>query len=239
MNADHREKAAGFHPWQPGRQSVLLACLLSLFVVYPLAKEYLPAFRLLLDLFLGLAMAAAAYAFVSQRRLFLLLLVSLALGMALTALSIKVGSLGLRVGGAALLVFFLLVTVYALQRYLWQMRQISADGIAAALNGYLMLGLAWGLIFMCIEIVLPGSFRLPDGLALPADPLTYTNEQWSVFSYLSYVTLATLGYGDVTPVSSPARSLAVLEAILGQFYLAVVVARLVGVFASAKGRGEQ
>lgn len=225
------------HPaWQPGRQCLLLACVLALFVVHPLADDQLPNFSLLLDLFLFLIMAVTAWTFVSQRGVFIVLLVCLVLSMGLIGLSLRVGHIGLRVVGAVLLINFLLVTVYALQSFLWRMRQISADGIAAALNGYLMLGLAWSMIYMCIELAHPGSFNMPPGMALPVHPLEITNQQWSSFTYFSYVTLTTLGYGDITPVTLMARHFTVLEAILGQFYLAVVVARLVGAFAGAKGQ---
>ena len=72
------------HPaWQPGRQCLLLACVLALFVVHPLADDQLPNFSLLLDLFLFLIMAVTAWTFVSQRGVFIVLLVCLVLSYAL------------------------------------------------------------------------------------------------------------------------------------------------------------
>ena len=61
-----------------------------------------------------------------------------------------------------------------------------------------------------------------------ADQLNDVTQQQAILEYFSFVTLTTLGYGDVTPASRPARSLACLEAICGQLYLAVLVASLVG-----------
>jgi hypothetical protein len=72
-----------------------------------------------------------------------------------------------------------------------------------------------------IKTTQPGSFQMPGEIA-----------DKKVFNYYSYVTLTTLGYGDITPISAPARSLALLEAVMGQLYLAVLVARLVGLHIS-------
>lgn len=84
---------------------------------------------------------------------------------------------------------------------------------------YFMIGLLWALIFSTLELLQPGSFQMPQG----------QGTELSHFSYYSYVTLTTLGYGDITPISPPARSLALLEAIMGPLYIAVLIARLVGI----------
>jgi hypothetical protein len=99
---------------------------------------------------------------------------------------------------------------------------VTADKIYGALCVYLLIGLTWGFMLLTLEGVQPGSFSLglsqPSGIA--KDPATLV--------YFSFVTLSTVGYGDITPLSPPARSLAFMEAIIGQIYLAVLVARLVG-----------
>ena len=101
---------------------------------------------------------------------------------------------------------------------------------------YLLIGLVWAFIFSALEILYPGSFKFE--LQNPgADVLLTTNQlQLSQLLYYSYVTLTTLGYGDISPVSPPARSFATLEAIAGQFYLTILVARLVGL--QITGRSE-
>lgn len=75
------------------------------------------------------------------------------------------------------------------------------------------------------ETFQPGSFQMPQGTINQA-----------TFTYYSYVTLTTLGYGDITPISTPARSLALLEAMMGQLYLAVLIARLVGIHIAQSSR---
>ena len=82
------------------------------------------------------------------------------------------------------------------------------------------IGLAWAKLFETLDGVAPGSFRFPADTAWTAPgPLRYR--------YFSFVTLATLGYGDVTPVTALAGTLAALDAVSGQLYIAITVARLV------------
>jgi hypothetical protein len=84
---------------------------------------------------------------------------------------------------------------------------------------YFFIGLMWSFVFSVLESLQPGSFRFGQGLTANVKN----------FIYYSFVTQTTLGYGDITPVTPPARNLSVLEAIIGQLYLAVLIARLVGV----------
>jgi Ion channel len=99
---------------------------------------------------------------------------------------------------------------------------VTADKIYGALCVYLLIGLTWGFMFLTLDGFQPGSFQFGQaGLSgIEKDPATLV--------YFSFVTLSTVGYGDVTPLSPPARSFAFMEAIIGQIYLAVLVARLVG-----------
>ncbi|MFT4825167.1 MAG: voltage-gated potassium channel [Halioglobus sp.] len=126
-------------------------------------------------------------------------------------------------------VFFAYIQVFLL-RYFLATRTVTADMIFAAMCAYIIVGLAWMFIYACIELRVPGSFVVAQTGASPSDMIQ--------FNYFSFVTLTTLGYGDVTPVSDFARSWAMVEAILGQFYLAVVLARIVGLHISAQQHDE-
>ena len=99
---------------------------------------------------------------------------------------------------------------------------VTADKIYGALCVYLLIGLTWGFMFLTLEGCQPGSFVFGQARlsGIEKDPATLV--------YFSFVTLSTVGYGDITPLSPPARSFAFMEAIIGQIYLAVLVARLVG-----------
>jgi len=105
---------------------------------------------------------------------------------------------------------------------------VTSDTIAGAICFYLLLGVIWALIYALIELAHPGSFL--DG----GRPVGSAGHHSLVpeLLYLSLVTLSTVGYGDVLPVTQQARMLAALEGIIGPLYLAVLIARLVGLAAS-------
>jgi hypothetical protein len=85
--------------------------------------------------------------------------------------------------------------------------------------------MAWGVLYSMLDGVWPGSFEVGSRLA---EHVRGDHSRTHLFTYYSFVTLTTVGYGDVTPLSTPARTCAWLEALTGQFYLAVLVAGLVG-----------
>lgn len=96
---------------------------------------------------------------------------------------------------------------------------------------YLLIGLAWALLYGALDLTQPGSFDLGDEVAgqqvQGGEPVPHFADM-DPFIYCSLVTLSTLGYGDIVAVTRAARSLSALEAIVGQIYMAVVVARLIG-----------
>lgn len=103
-------------------------------------------------------------------------------------------------------------------------KRVDANLISATLCLYLILGLLWGTIYATVEVYMPSSFS--GGLLAKTGTPT---EQLHYFYYFSYITLTTLGYGDILPQSRAAAALCQVEAILGQFFTAVLVARLVGI----------
>ena len=98
---------------------------------------------------------------------------------------------------------------------------VDGNKIIGAVCIYLLLGLIWTTLYLIVAELVPGAFNgLGDG---PWD------ETFPDFVYFSFVTLSTLGYGDISPLAPVARFLAFAEAIVGQFYIAVLVASLVGI----------
>jgi hypothetical protein len=108
-------------------------------------------------------------------------------------------------------------------------RHVGGEQIYAALSVYLLVGFFFGLLYYVMDQLAPGSLAV-GGEAGPDSISTGTAV------YFSFVTLASLGYGDVLALSDPARGLAVIEVVGGQLYLAVMVARLVSVFRGNRGR---
>lgn len=129
---------------------------------------------------------------------------------------------------SGLYIMFLCYIGFFICRFLFETEEISLDMVFAALCLYMYIGLIWMFIYVIEEVSRPGSFSFPTELS--SDPESYVNSLWNNFSYFSFVTLATLGYGDVTPLTRFARAWAILEAVTGQLYLAVMVARVVGLY---------
>lgn len=118
--------------------------------------------------------------------------------------------------------------IWALSQRVFAAGPVDSDRILGAVSIYLVAGWLWAFVYALLEVWRPGSF-----VGLTEDPARLGTELVGELMYFSFVTLTTLGYGDVTPGRELARNLAVLQAVFGQLYLAVVVARLVGLH---KGR---
>lgn len=131
----------------------------------------------------------------------------------------------------AYLVFGLLFVGYTVVRvlsYVLNGEEVVADKIYGALSAYLLLGHGWAFAYIIVEALNPGSFA---GLSEPG----LVEGIGSELIYYSFVTLTTLGYGEITPVSLPARNLAAMEAVTGVLYLATLIASLVGLYRGAGG----
>jgi len=116
---------------------------------------------------------------------------------------------------------FTFYVILLLLQAIFRSPEVDAEAVSAAACVYLFLGLLWGDFYFILEHLAPGSFNVPD----TADTTSY-----HAFNYFSYVTLSTLGYGEITPVTKAARSLTSMEALVGQLYIAVLIARLVGIY---------
>jgi hypothetical protein len=190
-------------------------------VIQPFLDEFINI-STLMDIFITVILISAVYA-VSQKRIVFVTGILLAL----TAVIIRwtghfLGLFPLEAANNIVSALFLGFTIVIILKYLYKEKRITADIIMGAICVYFLMGLMWAMGYNLLEMFQPGSFKMPPGM----------NLEGPGFSYYSYVTLTTLGYGDITPVSGPAKSLSTLEAAMGQLYLAVLVARLVGMHIS-------
>ena len=131
-------------------------------------------------------------------------------------------------------VFVGVITVLVLREVLRDER-VTGDKITGSICGYLLMGTCWSIAYALIELASPGSFVLTETSASGGEAL---RSMASELTYFSYVTLTTLGYGDVAPISPLARTLAWMEAGAGQIYLTVLVARLVGLHIAHSREGD-
>ncbi len=134
------------------------------------------------------------------------------------------GNVGVATVGLVFSAAFLCFTIAHILGYVYRARRVTSEVIFGALSVYLLIGLAFALAFSTLELLRPGSLSLPGDV--PAFGLGDAH-LFSIITYFSYVTMTTLGYGDIGPLTPGARSLATLEALMGQLFLAVLMARLV------------
>jgi voltage-gated potassium channel len=205
------------------RFQLLLAVLLVLYVVVPfLEGRWIP------DLVVT-AVTVFAVASVSERRGLLLIFILLAVAVITgTWYAHWFPGYSIILSVHFLNVLFLALVVAAILAHVFRSTRITRETITGAICAYLLIGSMWAHVFAILENMVPGSFADASIAAETVSSPEPIRDQSDRFTYFSFVTLTTLGYGDMTPLTRPAKNLAVLEAIFGQLYLAVLIARLVG-----------
>jgi len=205
----------------------LFGALLLLLFAVPLAQDFdflhpdmVRAF------FFSVMMIVGARSLKGGGRYFRVGMVLAAIGVIFNIVAVGQSSSLFQVASLLSLFAFLLVSVsYTMKQVIFG-TELNTNRLVGAVCVYLLLGVLWALAYAFLELLAPGSFN---GI----EPATTTSWHNNWF-YFSFVTLTTLGYGDITPVSSAARSLAYLQAIAGQFYIAVLVAGLVSAYITDK-----
>jgi hypothetical protein len=131
---------------------------------------------------------------------------------------------------------FLAVVTWIQLRTLLKHKEVTGETIAMSVSVYLLFAITWGMVYILIFTLNPDAFSL--GPRYSSTPSLESNQRHviPILLYFSLTTLSTIGFGDIVPVSLQARYLAVAEGIAGQFYLAILVARLVGMQMSQAAR---
>ncbi len=207
---------------------IFLICLiLAMILIAPFLSGFI-GLRIFMDICFSAIFMAGIYA-LSQKKHHILFGAILAVPMILSAWSqYLIVSRGIIIVGNIFGVCFFAFAAIIILKYTFTAQEISRETISAAIVVYLLMAIMWGFIYTTLDLLYPESFSMP----------AYETQTPSRFHFLyfSFVTITTLGYGDISPQGVQAKSLAVIEAISGQMYLVVVVAWLVGMYVSKKSK---
>ncbi len=196
------------------RLLVLLLSLLLLILIYPFfQRSWLPG------LFLLVVILAAVAEVSDQRTVFRW---AVALGTpTFAALLLNIaGVTALRVPSLVLTVVFFVYILVVLFRHILRSQVVEAEVLYGAIACYLLISYIWAFLYQILYVLEPAAFSYG-----AHEALTFFD-----FLYYSFITITTLGYGDLLPATNHAKSLAVVEAIVGVFYTALVIARLVSLY---------
>jgi hypothetical protein len=204
------------------RHLVLLISLLLLFLISPLvaAARY---GTVVINSAGVIVLLSGIYAMSEQRRLFVAALIGSVAAIATNLLMVVFQSEWIAIAWHGFTLLLLGLFSVGILKDVLRRGQISTDKICGAICVYLLIGFAWAFGYGIIEFINPGSFS---GLAQIG--AHHHVGRIMQLRYFSFATLTTLGFGDILPRTPVARTLATLEAVTGQIYLTVLIARLVG-----------
>jgi hypothetical protein len=210
----------------------LLIFLFLLAAIDPVLKQFGQFGLNFLDILFTIALLTALYSISGNRKILIsgILLVAPIFFLGWTDFARNEFYLGLviYVFGMA---FFGFVAVSILIHIVAE-ESVTMDLIYGSACVYFLIGFVWAIGYGLIELLIPGSFSIGGDVLARTDHLSQYGFLNDNLSYFSFITLTTLGYGDIIPLSAPAKSAASLEAIVGQLYIALLVARLVGLHTS-------
>ena len=200
---------------------ITLAAILFGNLVFPekIYEDYITPLFFVLNVLTGILLVSRS---IGKRRIFIGLLVVLLLTHLTEALEFTTFQTSDYIRFGILFLFFTLVTKEIISQ-VWQSNDVDHIVILGVMSGYICLGLLGYFLFMSIEFIDPGSFK---GIT---DGAVSTQDRTDVL-YFSYISLLTIGYGEIVPISDLYKSASVLIGLLGQFYLVIITAIVVGKF---------
>ena len=206
-----------------GRYEFLFLAMLAVIIVNPLLADGIFGL-LILNVLTSAILISSAYAVSGQRKTLRVSLFLLVPALFTSWSTVLVGELWPMAASRVLMLAFASYILGVIALDVLSEKNVTRDTIFGSACVYLLVGFAFADVYMLFQIIEPQSF----GQAIDVAPVGSEVKISSELSYFSFVTLTTLGYGDMTPKTGMVRGIATLEAMLGQFYLTVLVARLVG-----------
>ena len=201
----------------------LLGALLFLLIAFPVAQDLgYHNMTIMRAVVFSVLLLVGIWSLKGGGRLYVAGMAFVVTGIALSVLAANLDVMALRYGSNLAMFGFLIVAIIHTLRQVVFGTELDTNRLVGAICVFLLLGMIWAFAYSILELAVPESFK---GLSAAHTP--GFDSSWL---YFSFVTLTTLGYGDITPATSIARTLSYMQAIAGQFYVAVLVAGLVSAF---------
>lgn len=226
---------AVFEAFLKGRFSVLLISLAVLLLIAPLV----PGDQSFADKSFGVlvlvVLISCLRAVARTRRFFWVMLILTLMNVAAGIYEILITGEGESFQAMVLIIriIYFVLAFFSIMRYVLDGSPVTADKICGAISAYMVIGITWSAVYSLFYLMDPGSFKVPEHL-LSTDTV---NSTWTF--YFSMTTLTTLGYGDITPIKPGAQSYAIMEAVAGQMFVAVIIARLIALHITTHQRQEE
>ena len=210
------------HFWSEERSltTLLVLLVINMFVLDPVIREG-ATIALLRDAFFSLLLLAGLLTMTRYKAVQIVFVVFITVTMMLHWIRIASGAKGLIGWDACFSLLSMLALTVVVLAQVNRSGTVTGHRVRGAVAGYLLLGLSCAYAYSLIEFLIPGA------LQMSAAGLQSREAQSDAFLYFSIVTLTTLGYGDITAVHPVARSVVMMEALLGQLYPAILIARVV------------
>lgn len=211
---------------------LLLICLFGALIIPPYFDGH-EVFTLISKTVFSVVLFAAVYAVIELKRLWVIgavLLVPTFSSIWIEQIS-NHNRLAFYIDNLTTIGFFGFIGYHFL-RYILSCKKVTTNVIYASMCLYLMLAFIWAAIYANIHVFYGGAFNFSNEFLVGAT--ASESQSMSTFTYFSFVTLSTLGYGDITPINRVAGAWVAVEAMIGQFYIAIIMARLVSLHAANK-----
>ncbi|MDQ2995166.1 MAG: ion channel [Pseudomonadota bacterium] len=199
---------------------VLLISILLILIVGPYLKENAVT-NWLVGLTSVCVIGGVIYSVKEKTRYLRLFIILALITLLLSFMDIFTENPSLHIASMSVFILFLLVSVIDLNYEIFNEVKITRDILYGSICGYFLIIILFGSLYLLLESVAPGSFHH----SVNWESAEFTHHQ---MYYYSTITITTLGYGDIVPVSVLAKSIAMIECITGVFYIAILVARLIG-----------
>ena len=223
-----RKALVRFWSTDPGLSVLLIALVVSIFVLRPLVSLSL-AGESLIEVCYAFVLLAGVWTVWRRRGQAVFLTGVIVIAELVRWLHRQMPAAGLAPWEALSGAVCIGILVFLVLSRVFQAGPITTQRIEGAIAVYLLFGLMWANVYEFLELLNPGAFQMPSGAVGVSD-------RFSPLLYFSFTTLTTLGYGDIVPIHPVARSLAMVEALTGQLYPAILIARLVSMEIASKGR---